>query len=167
MSKAGINATEIGDRMLRDSDDLLAQARNVSGGLDGFGLAGALNGCAQVWDDELESVAHQTCGAGERLLSTASTYEGADAAAGSGFDALAALAGQGRADPSFYDDQGPYIHSNDSGNLVGSHAYSVKDVLPDGRVVLGNPWGSADPNAEVILTQDEIREYGTKVTVEG
>ncbi len=63
-------------------------------------------------------------------------------------------------------DQGPYVHSNDSGNLVGGHAYFVKDVLPDGRVVLGNPWGSESPDGEVILTQEEIREHGTKVTVE-
>lgn len=63
-------------------------------------------------------------------------------------------------------DQGPYIHSNDSGNLVGGHAYFVKDVLPDGRVLLGNPWGSDSPDGEVILTQEEIHEYGTKVTVE-
>lgn len=63
-------------------------------------------------------------------------------------------------------DQGPYVHTNDSGNLVGGHAYFVKDVLPDDRVVLGNPWGPDGADGEVTLTQAEIREYGTKVTVE-
>lgn len=60
-----------------------------------------------------------------------------------------------------------YAHSNDSGNLVGGHAYYVKDVLPDGRVVLGNPWGPNRADPEVTLTQEEIRQYGTKVTMEG
>ena len=66
-------------------------------------------------------------------------------------------------------DNGPdmYVHSNESGNLVGGHAYFVKDVLPDGRVVLGNPWGPDSPDGEIILSQEEIREYGTKVTMEG
>lgn len=66
-------------------------------------------------------------------------------------------------------DNGPdmYVHSNESGNLVGGHAYFVKDVLPDGRVVLGNPWGPDSLDGEVTLTEEEIREFGTKVTVQG
>lgn len=64
-------------------------------------------------------------------------------------------------------DDSHYIHSNDSGNLVGRHAYFVKEVLPDGRVVLGNPWGPDHPDGEVTLSEEEVREYGTKVTVEG
>jgi hypothetical protein len=88
LSRAGNTAAEIGDRIARGIDDLPAQARNASGGLDGFALTAALNGCAQAWHDKLESVAHETRGAGERLLSTADTYEKADVAGRGGFDAL-------------------------------------------------------------------------------
>lgn len=93
MGKAGNSASDIGERVSRDSDDLLPQARTVSGGLDGFALAGALSGCAQAWDDELESVADKTRGAGERLLSTARTYEQADAGARDSFDSFGQPAG--------------------------------------------------------------------------
>ena len=88
LGRAGNSATEIGDRISRDSDDLLPPARNVSGGLDGFALAGVLSGCAQAWDDELESVADKTRGAGELLLSTARTYEQGDAGSRDGFDSF-------------------------------------------------------------------------------
>lgn len=57
------------------------------------------------------------------------------------------------------------IHRNESGQLVGGHAYFVHEVLPDGRVVLGNPWGSDHPLAQVTLTQEELREYTHTVTV--
>lgn len=58
-----------------------------------------------------------------------------------------------------------YVYENESGPLVGNHAYFVKDVLPDGRVVLGNPWGTDAPGPEVTLTQEELREHGTAITV--
>lgn len=73
LSKAGDNATEIGDRMFLNSGDLLAQASNASGGLDGFALGGELSGCAQAWDEQLASVARKTQAAGERLLSAQAT----------------------------------------------------------------------------------------------
>ncbi|MCA1675761.1 MAG: hypothetical protein LC799_27475 [Actinobacteria bacterium] len=41
VKKAGAAATEIGERVLRERDDLLEQAGSVSGGLEGFTLTGA------------------------------------------------------------------------------------------------------------------------------
>jgi hypothetical protein len=40
------------------------------------------------------------------------------------------------------------------GAYVTRHVYYVKEVLPDGRIVLGNPWG--DNYAPVTVTQDEF-----------
>lgn len=58
-----------------------------------------------------------------------------------------------------------YIYENESGPLAGNHAYFVKDVLPDGRVVLGNPWGPGYTTSEVVLDQEELREHGVAITV--
>ncbi len=58
-------------------------------------------------------------------------------------------------------------HTNDSGKLYGRHAYFVKNVQSDGDVVLGNPWGPGGTDSTVVLTQEEIHKYGTKVTLEG
>lgn len=79
VSRTGSNITEIGEGMSHDRGDLLAQARNVSSGLGGFTLAGALNRCARAWNDELESLAQETRDVGKQLRSTASTYQAADA----------------------------------------------------------------------------------------
>lgn len=58
-----------------------------------------------------------------------------------------------------------YIHANESGKLVGNHLYFVKDVLPNGDVVLGNPWGAGHPQGEITLTREELRRYTHGATV--
>ena len=87
LRKAGDNATDIGDRLLRDRDDLAATAKSVSGGLDGFALTGTFSGCAQAWEDERRSLGRETRVAGERLHGNAGTYEEADDAARASLDA--------------------------------------------------------------------------------
>ena len=94
LRKAGDNATDIGDRLLRDADDLVAAAISVSGGLDGFALTGALRGCAQAWEDERRSLGRETRAAGERLHGNAGRYEEADDAARGSLDATTGALGQ-------------------------------------------------------------------------
>lgn len=89
LERAGGNAAEIGDQVLRDRDDLPGRASAVSGGLDGFALGGALTGCTQAWCDQLASLARETREAGEQLVATADAYRKTDSAAGGGFDTIA------------------------------------------------------------------------------
>ncbi|MGH3904569.1 MAG: hypothetical protein ACRDTE_10315 [Pseudonocardiaceae bacterium] len=88
LTKAGGNAVEIGDQVLRDRDDLPGQASTVSSGLDGFVLGGALTGCTQAWCDELASVANQTREVGEQLVATADAYCKTDSAVRGHFDTI-------------------------------------------------------------------------------
>ena len=89
LRRAGDNAVEIGDQVLRDRDDLPDQAGTVCSGLDGFALGGALSGCTRAWCDGLTSLARETSKAGDRLVATADAYRRTDSAAGGGFDTIA------------------------------------------------------------------------------